>query len=128
MLTSPGQKREGLSKERPSSLPIAARRHFKQTCLILCIVLLSSLLTLARTVTADVVCSQALRTSSASLSGMCRFAKRVDDANHHLASINLRHSVLAQLIAARGASADQFRAGENAVSGTSALTRGDPQL
>jgi hypothetical protein len=129
MLTSPGQKREGLSKERPKSLPIAALRYFQQitTCLILCILLISSLLTFARTVTADVVCGRALHTSSASMPGLCRFAKRVDDANHHIAST--RYSVLAQEFkAVRGASANQFATGANGASDTNALTRGDPQL
>lgn len=113
MLTSPGQKRQGLSNERLSSLPIAALRHFKQTttCLILCILLISSFFTSARTVTHDVVCGRALHTSNASMSSLCRFAKRVDEANHHIAST--RRSVLAQLSAVRGASSNQFATGAN---------------
>ena len=113
MLTSPGQKREDLSKEKPSSLPITALLHFKQatTCLILCILLISSFPTSARIVTADVVCGRALHASSASLFGLCRFAKRGDEANHHIAGT--RCSVLAQLIAMRGASSDQFATGAN---------------
>lgn len=129
MLTSPGQKREGLSKDRPGSLPIAALQYFKQTtsCLILCILLVASFLTFARTARADVVCGHALHSSSRSMSGLSRFADRVDDANHQLAST--RYSVLAQtFIAVRGVNAIPFAAGANRGCDTNALTRGDPQL